>query len=286
MLTNKVSEIMTPEVITTGMSSTVFDVMNIMAERNVGGVIITDGQSPVGIFTEQDVLRRVMNKPLDSKTTGIKQVMSTPIRAIRKETHIVDALGKMYKSKFRHFLIRGEKKEIIGIISMRDILKLVVKIGEGLQESKTIGSIMSTRLVTVDVSQSIHETIEIMKKKNTGCVIVLLDGEPKGIFTERDVLKRVAIKNVDTRKTPIREVMTGEFVAMARSVLIGEVLAEMHQRGFRHMPIREDQGRIVGIVSMRHVLRYAKALDVDESVRKAWKEIEEFFDSSEHYTPG
>ncbi len=286
MLSTKVSEIMTPEVITTAVSSMVFDVMKIMAEGNVGGLIITDGETPAGIFTEQDVLRRVMDRQLDPEKTGIKQVMTTPIRAIRKETHIIEALGKMYKSKIRHFLVQGEKREIVGIISMRDILQFAVKLGHGLAETKTIGSIMSTRLVTVDTSQSIHETIETMKKENTGCVIVLLDGEPKGIFTERDVLKRVAIKNVDTRKTPVREVMTADFVSMAHSALIGEVLTEMHQRGFRHMTILGDQGKVVGIVSMRHVLRYAKALDVDESVRKAWKEVEEFLDSVDHYTPG
>lgn len=286
MLSNKVSEIMTTEVITSGASSTIFDVMEMMAVRNVGGVIITENQLPVGIFTEQDVLKRVVNKKLDPKKTGIKRVMTSPIRAVRKEIHIIEALGKMYKAKFRHLLVRGEKGPIIGMVSMRDILKFVVELGQGLTETQTIGSIMSKNLITVDASQTIYETIEIMLKKNTGCVIVLVYGEPKGIFTERDVLKRVAVKNLDTRKTPIREVITAKVVTMAHSALIGEVLAEMHKRGFRNMPIRGDGGDLVGIVSMGDVLKYAKALDVDEMVRKAWKEIEEFWDSEEHFTPG
>lgn len=286
MLSNKVSEIMTREVITAGASSTIFDVMEMMAAKNVGGVIITEGQVPAGIFTEQDVLKRVMNKKWDPKKTGIKRVMTTPIQAVRKETHIIEALGKMYKSKFRHLLVRGEKREIIGMVSMRDILKLAVELGQGLTETQTIGAIMSSNIITVDGSQSIYETIETMIKQNTGCVIVLMEGEPKGIFSERDVLKRVAIKNIDTRKTPIEEVMTADLVTASHSALIGGVLAEMYKRGFRNMPIQGERGNLVGIVCMGDVLKYAKALDVDEGVRKAWKEIEEFWDSEEHYTPG
>lgn len=286
MLSNKVKEIMTREVITAGASSTIFDVMEIKVAKKVGAVVITDNRVPVGIFTEQDVLNRVMNKKLDSKKTGIKRVMTAPIHAVRQETHIVEALGKMYKGKFRHLLIRGDKGVMVGMVSMRDILKFAVELGQALVETQTIGSIMSTNLITVDASQSIMETIKIMIKENTGCVIVLINGKPKGIFTERDVLKRVAIKHVDARKTPIREVMTADFVTAVHSALIGEVLAEMNKRGFRNMPIRADRGDLVGIVSMGNVLQYAKALDVGEIVRKAWKEIEEFWESAEHYTPG
>lgn len=286
MLSNKVKEIMTREVITAGASSTIFDVMEIKVAKKVGAVVITDNRVPVGIFTEQDVLNRVMNKKLDSKKTGIKRVMTAPIHAVRQETHILEALGKMYKGKFRHLLIRGDKGVMVGMVSMRDILKFAVELGQALVETQTIGSIMSTNLITVDASQSIMETIKIMSKEDTGCVIVLINGKPKGIFTERDVLKRVAIKHVDARKTPIREVMTADFVTAVHSALIGEVLAEMNKRGFRNMPIRADRGDLVGIVSMGNVLQYAKALDVGEIVRKAWKEIEEFWESAEHYTPG
>jgi len=52
------------------------------------------------------------------------------------------------------------------------------------------------------------------------------------------------------------------------------------------MPIPGDQGRLVGTVCMRNVFRYAGALDVDTKVRKTWREIEEFWNSVEQYTPG
>lgn len=286
MLSNKVKEIMTREVITAETSSTVIDVMELMAVKNVAAVVITEKQTPVGIFTEQDVLKRVMQKRLDPKVTRIKTVMTTPVRAVSEKVSIVDMLGRMYKGKFRHLLIRGEKSVMVGVVSMRDVLKFAVDLGRGLPETQTIGSIMSRELVTVEADQLVDEVIKTMNKEKTDCVIVLSNGSSKGIFTERDLLRRVAVKSIDTRKAVVKDVMTPELVTMAESALVGEVLAEMYKDDFRNMPIRGDREDLVGIVAMGDVLKYAKALDVDENVRKAWKEIEDYWDSDEHYTPG
>jgi len=286
MLSNKVREIMTRDIVTVGITDRISDVMKMMVAKNVGRVVIMDNRVPLGIFTEQDVLRRVMNKKLDLKKVTIKRVMTTPIRSVREEAHIVDVLGKMYRGKFRHMVVCGEKRAMVGLVSMRRILKLAVELGHDSTGTRTIGSMMSTKLVTVDVSQSIYDTIKTMIKKDIHCVVVLSRGELKGIFTERDVLRRVAAKNIDARKTPIKKVMTTDPITMAHSSLIEEVLAQMYNNDFRNVPVMGDQGELAGIVSMGDVLKYAKALDVDENVRKTWKEIKEHWDSVEHYTPG
>jgi CBS domain-containing protein len=286
MLSTKISEIMTPNVIMAESSTTIFAVMESMANNNVGGLVINEKQTPVGIFTEQDVLKRVMNRQLDLKKTSVKLVMTTPIRAVGRDTHIVEALGKMYRSKFRHLPVRGEKNAIVGMVSMRDILKLAVELGRNLADTQTIGSVISGNATTVDGSQSVHETIEIMIRQDRGCVIVTKDGRPQGIFTERDVLKRVAVKGVEPHRTPIKQVMTSNWLSMPGSALVGEVLGEMHRRDFRNMPILGERGELVGIVSMADVLHYARGLDIDETVRKTWKEIAEFWESEDQYTPG
>jgi len=286
MLSNKVREIMTRDIVTAGITDRISDVMKVMVAKNVGRVVTMDNHVPVGIFTEQDVLRRVINKKLDPKKAIIKRVMTTPIRSVREEARIVDVLGKMYRSNFRHMAVCGEKRAMVGLVSMRRILKLAVELGHDPIGTRTIGSIMSTKLVSVDVSQSIYDTIETMVKKDTHCVIVLSGGELKGIFTERDVLRRVAIKNIDTKKTPIKKVMTTDPITMTHSAMIEKVLAQMYYNDFRNIPVLGNYGELAGIVSMGDVLKYVKALDVDENVRKAWKEIAEHWDSVEHYTPG
>ena len=141
MLSNKVSEIMTTQLTTAPVSATVFQVMEMMVAEDVGRIIIADNEVPVGIFTEKDVLKRVVGASIDAKKADIKSVMTAPIRAVREETHIVDAFARMYRGKFRHLLVRGRRGKIIGIVSMRRILNLAVELGQGLSETRSLGDI-------------------------------------------------------------------------------------------------------------------------------------------------
>ena len=286
MLSNKVSEIMTTNLTKAPVSSTIFEVMEMMVAEDVGRVIITDDDIPVGIFTEKDVLKRVVNAKIEPRKTAIKNVMTAPARAVREETHIVDAFGKMYRGKYRHLLVRGRRGKIVGIVSMRRILNLAVELGQGLNETKTLGDIAAPAIVSIDQSAMIHETIELMNTKSVSAVVLTAAGKPSGIFTERDVLKRVATKEINVKQTPVEQVMTAPVITMPQSSLVGDVLVEMSRRDIRNMPVSGDGGELTGIVSMPEILQYAQAFNVDEQVRRTWKEVAEYLDTEDQYTPG
>ena len=286
MLSSKVSEIMTTSLTTAPISTPIFEVMERMATEDVGRIIITDNQVPVGIFTERDVLRRVVNSNIDAKNTNIKEVMTAPIRAVREETHIVEAFGKMFRGKYRHLLVRGKRGRIVGIVSMRRILKLAVEFGQGMTETKTLGSLTASVINAIEQSLSVHDTIDLMVKKGASAVIVTDGGKPVGIFTERDVLKRVATKEIDTHRITVGQVMTAPLLTMPDTALIGDVLAEMYNRDIRNMPVSGPGGKLVGLMSMSEILQYARAFDIDEKVRRTWKEVAEFLDNEDQYTPG
>jgi signal-transduction protein with cAMP-binding, CBS, and nucleotidyltransferase domain len=227
----------------------------------------------------------VVNK-IDPKKATIRQVMTSPIRAVREETHIIEALGKMYKGKYRHLLVRGRRGKIVGIVSMRRILGLAVELGQGMSETNTLGSIMSLGVPTVDETVAVYETIQQMLQKGLAAIIITAGGKPSGIFTERDVLRRVAVREMDNKKTPIKEVMTTPLVTMTSSDFISKVLAEMYRRDIRNMPVTGEHGELIGIVSMADILQYAQAFNIDEKVRQTWKEVQEHYDSEDQYTPG
>jgi signal-transduction protein with cAMP-binding, CBS, and nucleotidyltransferase domain len=232
------------------------------------------------------VLKRVVNQNLETSKSEIKDVMTSPIRAVREETHIVEALGRMYKGKYRHLLVRGQRGKIVGIISMRRILGLAVELGQGMSETKTLRSLMSGEALSVDESLSVFETVDLMIQKGVAAVVVSAGGKPAAIFTERDVLKRVASKGVDPKKTQVKQVMTSPLVTMADAALIGEALAEMYRRDIRNMPVMAPEGELIGVVSMPDILQYAAAFNIDEKVRQTWKEVQEYYDSEDQYTPG
>ena len=286
VLSNKVSEIMTTNLTMTPASASIFQVIETMVAEDIGRIIVTDRDVPVGIFTEKDVLKRVVSAGIEARQTEIKRVMTTPVRAVRQETHIIDAFGKMYRGKFRHLLVRGRRGKIIGIVSMRRILNIAVELGQGLSETRTVGDIAASAIESVDQKAAVHDAIEIMKLKNVTAVVATTDGKPAGIFTERDVLKRVAAKELPLRETTVQEVMTAPIVTMPQTALVGDVLAEMYRRDIRNMPVTAADGQLAGLMSMPEILQYARAFNVDEQVRRTWKEVAEYLDTEDQYTPG
>ena len=286
MLSNKVSEIMTTNLTTAPVSASIFEVMQMMVAEDVGRAIITDAEVPVGIFTEKDVLKRVVSAKTDVKSTKIDKVMTSPVRAVREETHIVEAFAKMYQGKYRHLLVRGRRGKIIGIVSMRRILNIAVELGQGMSETRTLGQIAAPEVISVEQSATVYQTVELMNSRGVAAVVVMEGAKPLGIFTERDVLKRVATKEFDTEEIPVRQVMTAPIVIMPRTALVGDVLAEMHRRDIRNMPVCGDNGALTGLVSMPEVLQYAQAFNIDEQVRRTWKEVAEYLDTEDQYTPG
>jgi hypothetical protein len=74
-------------------------------------------------------------------------------------------------------------------------------------------------------------------------------------------------------------------VVLPHTTLVGDALAEMYRR-YQELPVSGDNGALMGILSMPDILKYASAFDVDEQVRRTWKEVAEFLDNDSQYTPG
>lgn len=286
MLSNKVSEIMTTELVKAPVAATVFSVMESMVVNDVGRIIITDDEVPVGIFTEKDVLKRVVGAQIDAKSSNIRTVMTAPVRAVRDDTLIVDAFARMYRGRYRHLLVRGRRGKIVGIVSMRRILNIAVELGQGISETRTIGDIATAPVVTVDESATVHAAVNLLNQQSLTAVVVTAAGKPAGIFTERDVLKRVAAVEMDQDKTPVKQVMTAPLVSMARKALVRDVLAEMSRRDIRNMPVTDEANQLVGLIAMPGILQYAQAFNIDEQVRRSWQEVAKALDNDDQYTPG
>ena len=142
------------------------------------------------------------------------------------------------------------------------------------------------KLVVAAPDTSVAAAARSMKKGKVGAVLVVEEGRLIGIFTERDVLKRVADKELAAKATPVKQVMSEPIITMAQTALVGDVLAEMYRRDIRNMPVKADGGDLVGLVSMPEILQYARAFNVDEQVRRSWKEVAELLDTEDQYTPG
>lgn len=104
---------------------------------------------------------------------------------------------------------------------------------------------------TVNVAEAVHE----MNAHKVGSVLVMDGMRLAGIFTERDVLRRVVGADLDPKLTPITKVMTSEVLTIVPSTTIQQVLDLFTEKRCRHLPVVEN-GRLLGVISIGDVSRW------------------------------
>ncbi len=111
------------------------------------------------------------------------------------------------------------------------------------------------RVFQVAPSASVAEAVAEMNRQKVGSVLVLESGRLVGIFTERDVLRRVVGAGLDPTKTPVTDVMTSGVQTITPATTIEETLVLFTEKRFRHLPVL-DAGRLAGTISIGDITRW------------------------------
>ena len=125
------------------------------------------------------------------------------------------------------------------------------------------------QVYTISAGASVRVAVREMNEKGVGAVIVLRHDEPVGIFTERDVLRRVVDAGRDPDTTRVADVMTADLIVVEPSTRVEQAMAIMTQHRCRHLPVVEE-GRLVGLISIGDVTRWASRNQ--EAVIRSYKE--------------
>jgi CBS domain-containing protein len=112
-------------------------------------------------------------------------------------------------------------------------------------------------VAAVPLDATVADAINKMLDHHVGAVaIVDSDFRVAGIFTERDVLRKMALSGADPQTTPVRSLMTANVEMATRNTGAGEALTTMLERHFRHLPVADDNGKLLGILSIRNLLEW------------------------------
>lgn len=115
--------------------------------------------------------------------------------------------------------------------------------------------VASVPAATVEPSTTVLEAVRLMSDERVGAVAVTAEGgELAGIFTERDLMIRVVLERRDPATTRVGDVMTGHCVSAKKDMSMGEALQVMTERHFRHLPVVDDDDRVIGLLSIRNLL--------------------------------
>jgi len=128
-----------------------------------------------------------------------------------------------------------------------------------------IESIMHRDVVTIEADQSAMLAARTMREHNLGALVVMNGGRIHGILSERDLMNRVVAEGLDPSTVAVESVCTREVTTVEASATVTECYDLIMQKGFRHLPIRDEANRPVGIISARDFLR-CLIVEVDSEV--------------------
>ncbi|HVN64632.1 MAG TPA: CBS domain-containing protein [Candidatus Binataceae bacterium] len=108
----------------------------------------------------------------------------------------------------------------------------------------------------VPKTASIADAIRLMQRERHASVLIVEDRRLIGVFTERDVLMKVAGCGIDIERTPVTACMTPDPITLPADASVAYALNKMVTEGFRHIPLVDSAGRPTGVVSMRQMIEY------------------------------
>ena len=118
-------------------------------------------------------------------------------------------------------------------------------------------------LYQVSESDTVAQAARQMTELHVGAILVLQGERLRGIFSERDLMKRVVVERLDPESTPVRAVMTTDVVSVDELASLEEAMELMQSHNCRHLPVMRGS-RVVGFLSMRDLMNFELARKTEE----------------------
>jgi CBS domain-containing protein len=116
-----------------------------------------------------------------------------------------------------------------------------------------IGPFVTRSVLTVEEGETLRDAATSMIERGVGSAVVLSDGKPSGIVTDREALHAIA-QGKDATSSTVAEFVKGKLATVVPSLDIFEAARVMRQKGFRHLVVVDDQGELMGVFSMRDLV--------------------------------
>lgn len=142
---------------------------------------------------------------------------------------------------------------------------------------------MVGEVITIEANVAVRKAVRLMNDREIGCLVVVQDGKPTGIVTERDMLKRVLVAGRDPRAVEVDEVMSKPLLFMEPEKEIEDAVKLMFKHKIKKLPVVENE-RLVGLVTLTDLIRSSEVnkwledLPLKKTPRRMKKVIDVYFD--------
>lgn len=244
--------ILTPSVITVAPDAPLKTVLALMQEHSISSIVaIDDSAKPVGIFTEKDAIRLMLDDQAIS-SLSMAEVMSKPVITVSSNLGYAKAYQTMSENSVRHLVVVDSDGKLLGLVSEGDFLHHMGM--EYLVELKTVANSMSRRVKGVEPQATLASVLGVMSDERISCVVVVEKGCPVGILTERDIV-RLATENLDIEKVLASEVMATPLLTVLPDLPLQIASRMMESNHVRRLVVVEHDGSLKGILTRHDIAK-------------------------------
>ena len=263
-------DIMSRDVATISFGEKLVSAAKQMSKDNISCIVVVDDHNVVGILTETDFLRKVAAKGKDFSKTKVSDIMSSPVVSTTPETSIFEAskITEHHRVKRLPILQNGK---LSGIVTQSDLIRALMSYGLW----RDVSDIMRTNVASVVKEASVADAAEVMTYRAISCVVIMDGKDVVGVFTERDLVKRVIAKKKNPATTKIKDVMTSSVMTVSPDYSVFTASTIMEKKAIRRLVVMEDDN-LCGIVTQTDIfLAVKRKLQQEETKNHNLLEISE-----------
>ncbi|HID70248.1 MAG TPA: CBS domain-containing protein [Desulfobacterales bacterium] len=238
-------EVMTTPVLSIEPDKSVSHALGIMEQKTLSALIVAKDKKPLGIFTERALIQIRVGGEIDY-SSPIHQVMSSPPLTAPVDMDYREAYQLLLQHRFRHLVVTDQDGYLVGIVTGTDFLSHLGL--EYFMEFKNVGQVMIRDVVTLKASLPAFTAMKLMNDRRISSLVIEDNGYPKGIITERDLLRLIRAK-IDLETVPLQDVMSKPVQTVFSDVSSHEAAKIFMSNKLRRLVVTNSSGRCVGIIT-------------------------------------
>lgn len=246
-----VSDIMVKDVMTVGKYDSLIDAAHIMIGAHISCLVVMDGETPIGILTERDFIKKLSMIKDHSSQLLVNDLMTKELFTATPHMTLFEAQKIMKQHRFRKLVVI-EGGVLRGIMTQTDLCKAVAEVKTSCIKSPLVKDVMTKSVLVVSEEEPFYRAKKLMASKDVGSVVVVDKGVIKGMFTEFDLVSEFFMNPNRLRNSYMKDLMTAPVVCITPELNVFEVNRLMLEHNFRRLPVLEDK-KLVGIITQTDV---------------------------------
>ncbi|MGH0030187.1 MAG: CBS domain-containing protein [Myxococcota bacterium] len=242
-----------------------------MDRERVGALVVVEEGRPFGVVTDRDLALRVVARGAIGSTVEVERASSTPPQLLTEDLSLQRAAEELRTRGLRRAPVVDGEGRLLGMFTGDDLVRLAA--GElqaladvatehgpaarspAVRDARQVRSAAHYRrtVTTVSSDTSARQVARRMGRDGVGCVVVVDDGRPCGIVTDRDLALRVTARDLEPDATPTASIMSRSPLMLDAGEPLTRVVRAMSENAVRRIPVTQE-GRLVGIVTYDDVL--------------------------------